>query len=92
MRVLMISDVYFPRVNGVSTSIKTFRDELIKQGHQVSLVVPDYGYVKDDDPDIVRIASRRVIGDPEDRMMQAKALSDFRKKLKPGQFDIVHIQ
>ena len=24
MRVLMLSDVYFPRVNGVSTSIQTF--------------------------------------------------------------------
>ncbi|TLZ15766.1 MAG: glycosyltransferase family 4 protein, partial [Gammaproteobacteria bacterium] len=24
MRVLFVSDVYFPRVNGVSTSIRTF--------------------------------------------------------------------
>src|SRR5258706_10604926 len=28
MRVLFISDVYFPRVNGVSTSIATFRADL----------------------------------------------------------------
>ena len=28
MRVLMVSDVYFPRVNGVSTSIETFRRTL----------------------------------------------------------------
>ena len=27
-RVLMLSDVYFPRVNGVSTSIQTFRRDL----------------------------------------------------------------
>ena len=27
IRVLMISDVFFPRVNGVSTSIATFRRE-----------------------------------------------------------------
>ena len=32
MRVLMISDVYFPRVNGVSTSIRTFRGALREQG------------------------------------------------------------
>ena len=29
MRVLMVSDVYFPRVNGVSTSIETFRRTLL---------------------------------------------------------------
>ena len=32
MRVLMLSDVYFPRVNGVSTSIETFRRELGRLG------------------------------------------------------------
>ena len=28
LRILYISDVYFPRINGVSTSIHTFRSEL----------------------------------------------------------------
>lgn len=32
MNILMISDVYFPRVNGVSTSIMTFRGELEAMG------------------------------------------------------------
>ena len=31
MRILMVSDVYFPRVNGVSTSIETFRRTLTFQ-------------------------------------------------------------
>jgi UDP-2,3-diacylglucosamine pyrophosphatase LpxH len=35
MRVLMVSDVYFPRVNGVSTSIETFRQTLVGQGVEV---------------------------------------------------------
>ncbi len=30
MRVLFVSDVYFPRVNGVSTSIRTFRGDLAR--------------------------------------------------------------
>jgi 1,2-diacylglycerol 3-alpha-glucosyltransferase len=42
MRVLMISDVYFPRVNGVSTSIQTFATELSEKGHEVTLIAPDY--------------------------------------------------
>jgi len=38
----MISDVYFPRVNGVSTSIATFRRSLRQLGHQSTLVAPAY--------------------------------------------------
>ena len=37
MRVLMVSDVYFPRVNGVSTSIETFRQALAAEGVEVRL-------------------------------------------------------
>lgn len=43
MRVLFISDVYFPRVNGVSTSIKTFRDDLRACDVETRLIAPDYG-------------------------------------------------
>ena len=43
MRVLFISDVYFPRVNGVSTSVRTFRQDLAACGVETTLVVPDYG-------------------------------------------------
>jgi hypothetical protein len=42
MRILKISDVFFPRVNGVSTSIETFRRDLTALGHEVVLVAPDY--------------------------------------------------
>ena len=34
MRVLFVSDVYFPRVNGVSTSIRTFRADLAQLGRR----------------------------------------------------------
>ncbi|NDF86960.1 MAG: glycosyltransferase family 4 protein, partial [Gammaproteobacteria bacterium] len=40
MRILMVSDVYFPRVNGVSTSIQTFRQDLIGLGHACRLIAP----------------------------------------------------
>ena len=42
MRVLFISDVYFPRVNGVSTSIRTFRQDLANCGVDTLLVAPRY--------------------------------------------------
>ncbi|HHC74998.1 MAG TPA: hypothetical protein ENK78_07985, partial [Thiothrix sp.] len=42
MHILMISDVYFPRINGVSTSIQTFRRNLQEMGHQTTLIAPAY--------------------------------------------------
>ena len=43
MRILMLSDVYFPRINGVSTSIQTFRRQFAALGHEVLLIAPSYG-------------------------------------------------
>ncbi|MBP9145634.1 MAG: glycosyltransferase [Thermoanaerobaculia bacterium] len=87
LRVLYLSDVYFPRVNGVSTSIATFRRELAQRGVDVPLLCPAY------DADgierapaapaaslshpgrpagrIVRLAGLRVPFDPEDRWVPA---------------------
>ncbi|HTW76124.1 MAG TPA: glycosyltransferase, partial [Steroidobacteraceae bacterium] len=42
VRVLLLSDVYFPRVNGVSTSICTFRSDLAALGVETVLVAPAY--------------------------------------------------
>ena len=92
MRILMVSDVYFPRVNGVSTSIQTFRNEFRAKGHDVTLIAPDYGEAKDDEDDIIRIPSRRLVLDPEDRMMRRKELAAITEDLRRQDFDIVHIQ
>ncbi|KIO94617.1 Glycosyltransferase LafA, responsible for the formation of Glc-DAG [Levilactobacillus brevis] len=35
MNIGIFTDTYFPQVSGVATSIKTLRDQLEKQGHQV---------------------------------------------------------
>ncbi len=92
MNILMISDVYFPRVNGVSTSITTFRHSLTEQGHRVCLIAPDYGTQAADDDDILRIPARTVILDPEDRMMQARAILALEDTLRTCDFDLLHIQ
>jgi len=92
MRILMISDVYFPRVNGVSTSIRTFRRELIALGHRVTLVAPQYAAAADDDSDIFRIPSRGVPRDPEDRMMKRGAIDRLHARFQAGDYDVVHIQ
>lgn len=92
MKILMISDVYFPRVNGVSTSIATFRRELEAQGHEVHLIAPDYGAVTEDEHHIHRIPSRYLILDPEDRLIRTGCVLAMRGWLRQAGFDIVHIQ
>ncbi len=94
MRVLMISDVYFPRINGVSTSIQTFRRSLHEAGHETLLIAPDYpGRIPiDGEADILRVRSRQVPRDPEDRMMIPSAVRALQPALKERSFDLVHIQ
>ena len=91
LRVLMISDVYFPRINGVSTSIETFRHDLRHHGIDVTLVAPEYpGH--HEAPDTHRVPSRRLPFDPEDRLMHWGHLSRTTQKLAQDRFDVIHIQ
>lgn len=89
MNVLMLSDVFFPRINGVSTSIRTFRAALEADGHSVTLVAPDYG--ADDGHDVLRVPSRRLPFDPEDRLMSKRAVLRLRRGLAERRFDLVHV-
>lgn len=92
MRVLFISDVYFPRVNGVSTSIRTFRADLRDAGVDTVLVAPAYGETTAaDEPGVLRVAAGRVPRDPEDRRMKSGALRQALAELDPQHFDLVHI-
>ncbi|HUN27794.1 MAG TPA: glycosyltransferase [Steroidobacteraceae bacterium] len=91
MRVLYVSDVYFPRVNGVSTSIATFRADLAACGVESTLVAPDYPGVGAE-RGIVRIPASSVPGDPEDRRMRWRALTRALRVLAHERFDLVHVQ
>lgn len=92
MRILMISDVYFPRINGVSTSIQTFQRDLTGLGHEVTLIAPEYGPHQENHDWLLRVPSRYLPMDPEDRMMQRKPVYALLDTLRQRQFDIIHIQ
>lgn len=90
MRILMVSDVYFPRVNGVSTSIKTFREEFLQMGHEVTLLAPEYP-TEDEENAAIRLPSRGVPRDPEDRMIRFGAALRRLDFIGEGDYDLVHI-
>ena len=92
MRVLFVSDVYFPRVNGVSTSIRTFRADLAQAGVETLLVAPEYpGAPPDDEPGILRVPSGRVPRDPEDRRFLGGPLRKVMNAELASRVDLVHI-
>jgi glycosyltransferase involved in cell wall biosynthesis len=101
MDILMVSDVYFPRINGVSTSIRTFAKALVALGHRVVLVAPDYGAAHRDEQamrdaefgpafDVIRVPARTIFFDPEDRLMKAGALRAVFERLAHRRWDVVH--
>jgi 1,2-diacylglycerol 3-alpha-glucosyltransferase len=108
VRVLYLSDVYFPRVNGVSTSIATFRPDLERLGIETTLIAPQYERPADKptpngqsgeaqsleapSDQIIRIPSRGVPGDPEDRRMRWRPLVEALHWMSRERFDLVHVQ
>src|SRR5438270_3366088 len=93
VRVLFVSDVYFPRVNGVSTSIRTFRQDLASLGVDTWLVAPSYAApdAPSEEPGVLRVPATKVPRDPEDRRMGWRALTRALDALPGGRFDLVHI-
>jgi len=92
MKILFISDVYFPRVNGVSTSMETFRANLRALGNTIHLVAPDYLTPSADETDILRVPARRVPFDPEDRFMSYRWVMQHLDTFRAEKYDIIHVQ
>lgn len=97
MKLLLLSDVYFPRVNGVSTSIRTYARALARMGHAVTIVAPDYGphcngEEGNGDYELIRVPARTLFFDPEDKLMRASALRALLPRLAARHWDVIHIQ
>jgi 1,2-diacylglycerol 3-alpha-glucosyltransferase len=91
MKILFISDVYFPRINGVSTSIRTFVLQMQNLGHEVHLIAPDYDVDTEDEAWIKRIPARSIYFDPEDKLMKYGEAMKLLPALQQEKYDIVHV-
>lgn len=107
MNVAMVVDCYYPRVNGVAVSVKTYSDELSRRGHKVLIVCPDYSegkekktlsgcyydYTVEDNPNVsvFRIASADVIWSKEDKLGRFGKWNDIKTTLDRFKPDIIHI-
>lgn len=95
MKIAIFSDTYAPDINGVATSTKILKDELVKHGHEVVVVTSELPEGSDYQ-DSVEDNILRVHG------LELQALYGYRacniysfrvmKKLKKMNIDIIHIQ
>jgi glycosyltransferase involved in cell wall biosynthesis len=92
MKIALVTDTYFPRVNGVSTSMRTFAREFAKMGHEVHIHAPAFpGHAEDPEPfRVVRYPSWYLFFDPEDRLGHADK-AQIRAFLDE-KYDMVHTQ
>jgi 1,2-diacylglycerol 3-alpha-glucosyltransferase len=79
-------------VNGVSTSIRSFRQDLQRLGVDSTLVVPDYPQPTTPETGVLRVPARSVPLDPEDRVMGWGALRRTLAAVDEDHCDLVHIQ
>ena len=104
MNIAMFTDAYFPRINGVTISVKSYAEELTKLGHKVCIVCLKYSAEQqksalfdEEDEDskspfqIVRIPSTGIIWSKEDRMVRIDKWHFLKKAMKAFNPDVIHI-
>jgi glycosyltransferase involved in cell wall biosynthesis len=102
MKIVMFTDAYWPRVNGVTVSVDTFSRALVKAGHEVMIICASYPdsesgevFVPEEKtsnlPKIVRVSSLPVIISKEDRLANFSQWFWVAKHIDAFRPDILHI-
>jgi glycosyltransferase involved in cell wall biosynthesis len=92
MRIAIFTDAYLPEINGVTTSIELFRAELLRLGHEVYIVAPNYNRNQEEGTWVIRFPSIPYFF-PQMRERRF-VFPSFRKLFKLGKLgiDIIHSQ
>ena len=96
MKIIYVSDQYWPSISGVSVSIDAFKKELEKKGHTVHIFAPDYPEAGDFDKHVKDIYIHRFKSSPvfvtkENRLVkrtEKKKIASLIDEIKP---DLIHI-
>ena len=93
MNIGLFTDTYFPQVSGVATSIKTLKEALEAQGHQVYIFTSTDPKVSKNkfEPHIYRFSSVPYAGF-KDRRLAFRGLIQTVEIAKSLQLDIIHTQ
>lgn len=94
MKIALVTDTYYPRINGVSASTQIFAEEFSKLGHDVHIYAPAFPNQQDEHDHITvhRFPSWYLFFDPEDRLGKPWADKKMVQQFIDSKFDIVHTQ
>lgn len=93
MNIGLYTDTYFPQISGVATSIKTLKDALERQGHNVFIFTTTDPNVKKGtvEPNVFRFSSIPFVSFT-DRRIAFRGVFEATKVAKEVNLDIVHTQ
>jgi glycosyltransferase involved in cell wall biosynthesis len=103
MKIVMFTDAYWPRVNGVTVSVDSFSHALINAGQEVLIICSSYpedanipiSLKKDSEaeskPEIVRVPSLPAFVTKEDRLAKFNKWNWVFKQVDQFNPDIIHI-
>ena len=103
MKIVMFTDAYWPRVNGVTVSVDSYSRSLIKAGHSVLIICSSYpagmkvpsSFLQDDEGNeglkIVRVPSMPAFITKEDRIAKFTKWFWVFRRVEDFNPDIVHI-
>jgi glycosyltransferase involved in cell wall biosynthesis len=87
LRIGLFTDAYLPEITGVTTVVRTLRDELERLGHEAYVYAPRYNHLCDDERNVYRFRSGPVFAYKTARM----ALPYNRAAARSfGELEIVH--
>ena len=92
MKIALVTDTYYPRINGVSASTRSFATEFVRLGHEVQIFAPAYPQSSKDTLCVHRFPSLYLFFDPEDRLGIPFWSRGLVHHFIEAQFDIVHTQ
>lgn len=93
MNIGLFTDTYFPQLSGVATSIKTLKDALEEQGHNVFIFTTTDPHIKKGtiEPNVFRFSSIPFVYFT-DRRIAFRGFFEATKVAKEVKLDIVHTQ
>lgn len=89
MRIGFFTDTYFPQVSGVATSIRTLKNELERQGHEVYIFTTTDPDADEFEKDIVRMPSVPFVSFT-DRRIVVRGIWFAYQIAKELELDIIH--
>jgi len=89
MNIGIFTDCYYPQINGVVTSVMTLREELIRRGHNVTIVTVQVPGYKNSSDGVIRIKAIPKFKLMDFRMALPLFYQDYQR-IRDLQLDVIH--